>query len=256
MPRLVEEDRAGAGQLEARAEPETEVFYIARERSTPGFELGDGGLDVVAHQRDRVVSRVRIRLALVGPRGGVDSQLAGPGLEDEPAGLGLGVLEVRPAEDVAEKRPGGLGIVRVDQRMNGLDQLRDRRLARVSRVALLVALTAALALPTTAPAKGRILFDGTIPAGKTSVVSLTVHKAASFRVLLRVPTQGRARLFLRGKTAPKVGPLIDTKTFSCQGGAGSFYCRAAYEPLPKGRYTWRISWTGAKPAHVELTVRW
>jgi hypothetical protein len=75
-------------------------------------------------------------------------------------------------------------------------------------------------------------------------------------VLLRVPTQGRARLFLRGKAAPKVGPLIDTKTHSCQGAAGSFYCRAAYEPLPKGRYTWRISWTGKKPAHVELTVRW
>ncbi|HJS49334.1 MAG TPA: hypothetical protein VJ745_03350, partial [Gaiellaceae bacterium] len=162
----------------------------------------------------------------------------------------------RPAEDVAEKRPGRLGIVRVDQGVNGLDQLRDRKLARVSRVALLVALIAALALPTTAPAKGKVFFEGTIPAGKTSVVSLTVHAPASFKVLLRVPTQGRAKLFLRGKTAPKVGPLIDTKTYSCKGAAGSFYCRAAYDPLPKGRYNWRISWTGAKPAHVELTVRW
>jgi hypothetical protein len=127
---------------------------------------------------------------------------------------------------------------------------------RVSRVALVVALAVALALPTSALAKGRVLFEGTIPAGKTSVVSLIVHKAASFRVVLRVPIQGRAKLFLRGKTAPKVGPLIDTKTFACEGAAGSRYCRAAYEPLPRGRYTWRISWTGAKPAHVELTVRW
>ncbi len=127
---------------------------------------------------------------------------------------------------------------------------------RVSRVALVLALTAAVALPTSALAKGRVLFEGTIPAGETSVVSLTVHKAASFRVVLRVPTQGRAKLFLRGKAAPKVGPLIDTKTFACEGAAGSRYCRAAYEPLPSGRYTWRISWTGVKPAFVELTVRW
>jgi hypothetical protein len=126
----------------------------------------------------------------------------------------------------------------------------------VFRVALVAALAAVLAFPVTALAKGKVSFQGTIPAGKTSVVSLTVHKAASFRVVLRVPTQGRAKLFLRGKMAPKVGPLIDTKTFACQGAAGSRYCRAAYEPLPRGRYTWRINWTGTKPAHVELTVRW
>jgi hypothetical protein len=56
--------------------------------------------------------------------------------------------------------------------------------------------------------------------------------------------------------APRGGPLIDTKTYACEGAAGSFYCRASYEPLPKGRYRWRIRWLGARPAHVELTVRW
>lgn len=127
---------------------------------------------------------------------------------------------------------------------------------RVFRIALAAALVITFALPMSALAKGRISFEGTIPAGRTSVVSLTVHQAASFRVVLRVPTQGRAKLFLRGKSAPKVGPLIDTKTFACEGAAGSRYCRAAYQPLPRGRYTWRISWTGARPAHVELTVRW
>ena len=59
---------------------------------------------------------------------------------------------------------------------------------------------------------------------------------------LRVPTAGRARLFLLGKKAPKPGLLIDTKTFDCQGAAGSFICQASYEPLPKGKYTWKIAW--------------
>jgi hypothetical protein len=67
----------------------------------------------------------------------------------------------------------------------------------------------------------------------------------------------RARCTLsRGRRAPRGGPLIDTKTYACEGAAGSFYCRAAYEPLPRGTYRWRIRWLGAKPAHVELTVRW
>jgi len=114
----------------------------------------------------------------------------------------------------------------------------------------------ALVVPAVAVAKGKVFFEDTIPRGKSSAVTITTHKATSFRVVLRVPTQGRARLFLTGKNAPKGGPLIDTKTSACEGAAGSFYCRASYEPLPKGTYTWSISWAGTKPAHVELTVRW
>jgi hypothetical protein len=105
-------------------------------------------------------------------------------------------------------------------------------------------------------AKGKVFFEDTIPRGKSSSVTITTQRAASFRVVLRAPTQGRAKLFLTGKNAPKGGPLIDTKTYACEGAAGSFYCRASYEPLPKGTYTWRVSWAGTKPAHVELTVRW
>ena len=73
---------------------------------------------------------------------------------------------------------------------------------------------------------------------------------------------GTREALLLGKNAPKGGPLIDTKTYACDGAAGSFYCKASYEPLPKGTYTWRITWVsiaeaGPKmPAHVELTVRW
>lgn len=123
------------------------------------------------------------------------------------------------------------------------------------RLALLVTIAAVVAVPT-ASASGRVHFEGTVPAGKSSAVTVTTHTRASFRVLLRVPTQGRAQLFLSGKTAPRGGPLIDTKTYNCQGAAGSFYCRAAYEPLPRGTYRWRIRWLGPRPAHVELTIRW
>jgi len=121
---------------------------------------------------------------------------------------------------------------------------------------LAVIVLAGLVLPAAAHAKGKVFFEDTLPAGTSSSVTFTVHRTASFRVLLRVPTEGRARLFLLGKTAPKGGSLIDTKTYACEGAAGSFYCKASYEPLPKGKYTWRISWTGMSPAHVELTVRW
>jgi len=124
-------------------------------------------------------------------------------------------------------------------------------------VRVLVAITlAALVVPAVAVAKGKVFFEDTIPRGKSSAVTITTQRAASFRVVLRVPTQGRAKLFLTGKSAPTGGPLIDTKTYACEGAAGSLYCRASYEPLPKGTYTWRVSWAGKKPAHVELTVRW
>ena len=114
---------------------------------------------------------------------------------------------------------------------------------------------ATIAAPA-ALAQGKVVFEDDLRAGKSTWVEISTNRAASFRVVLRVPTQGRAQLFLSGKTAPRGGPLIDTKTHACEGAAGSFYCRAAYEPLPKGTYRWRICWLGARPAHVELTVRW
>ena len=122
------------------------------------------------------------------------------------------------------------------------------------------AFAAVLLVPPSALAatKAKVFFEDTIPSGKASAVTMRTHRAPSFRVLLRVPTQGRARLFLLGKNAPSGGPLIDSKTSACEGAAGSFYCKASYEPLPRGTYTWRIAWKGTPvaPAHVELTVRW
>jgi len=121
-----------------------------------------------------------------------------------------------------------------------------------------VALVFAFGVPMALAAGGKVTFQDTIPSGKSSSVAITTHHSASFSVLLRVPTAGRAKLFLLGKKAPKGGPLIDTKTFGCQGAAGSFFCKASYEPLPRGTYTWKIAWVGTpkKAAHVELTVRW
>jgi hypothetical protein len=126
------------------------------------------------------------------------------------------------------------------------------------RFCLLGALVLAFGASVALAAGGKVAFQDTVPSGKSSSVTVNPHHAAAFKVVLRVPTAGRAKLFLLGKKAPKPGLLIDTKTFDCDGAAGSFYCKASYEPLPKGTYTWKIAWVGTpkKAAHVELTVRW
>ena len=128
------------------------------------------------------------------------------------------------------------------------------------KLVLLAAVTTVLiAVPTAvAVLPGKIFFQDTVPSGKTTSVVVVTHRKPAFQVLLRVPTAGRAKLYLLGKHAPKGGPLIDTKTFRCEGAAGSFYCKASYEKLPVGTYTWRLRWVGVAnmPAHVELTLHW
>lgn len=69
-------------------------------------------------------------------------------------------------------------------------------------------------------------------------------------------TQGRTQLFLTGKTAPKGGALIDTKTYACEGAAGSYYCKGSYEALRAGTYTWRIVRVSGPKESATLTVRW
>jgi hypothetical protein len=75
-------------------------------------------------------------------------------------------------------------------------------------------------------------------------------------VQLRTSTQGRTRLFLLGRNAPGGGALLDTATTACEGAAGSFYCNGAYEPLPRGTYTFRIVRVSGRATPVTLTVRW
>ena len=134
----------------------------------------------------------------------------------------------------------------------------------VALAAFLAALTLAAGALAAVPAK--IFFEDSIPSGSSSSITVTTHRSAAFKVLLRVPTAGTAKLYLLGKKAPKGGPLIETSNVkegsSCSGAAGSFYCKASYEPLPRGTYTWRITWKSMvvqgprMPAHVELTVTW
>src|SRR6478672_5465590 len=114
---------------------------------------------------------------------------------------------------------------------------------------------AALALPVLAIA-ANVTYNDTVVKGKPVSVTVTTHAPASFHVLLHVRTVGRTQLFLLGKHAPKGGPLIDTKTYACDGAAGSFYCKGSYQPLPAGTYTFRVVFAGTtpQPAHLELTV--
>jgi hypothetical protein len=129
----------------------------------------------------------------------------------------------------------------------------------VRRDLAIAALVCACAFAAPAVARaGSVHLEQYVATGSSVQVSVVVRRPASFSVLLRTRTVGRTQLRLLGAHAPKGGPLIDTKTFACDGAAGSWYCKASYEPLPKGAYTWKIVWVGKPkaPAHVELTLRW
>ena len=91
------------------------------EASPFRFELLDGLCDVVAHERDLVVARVRVVGALPGVPRRMDAELARARPEDEPARSRLGMLDAGPAEDVAQKRTRCRRVVRVDQRVNSRD---------------------------------------------------------------------------------------------------------------------------------------
>jgi hypothetical protein len=123
------------------------------------------------------------------------------------------------------------------------------------RIILAVVVAAALALPAAALA-GRVTLQDTLPRAGVSAISVTVRKPAAFRVQLRTSTAGRTRLFLLGRRAPRGGALLDTATTACEGAAGSFYCSGAYEPLPRGTYTFRIVRVSGPATPVTLTVRW
>ncbi len=117
-----------------------------------------------------------------------------------------------------------------------------------------IALSTAAAAHAAAPRK--LFYEDMLPAHGAGTVSLAVRGPAAFRLVLRSSTQGRTRLYLLGKTAPKGGPLLDTKSGGCEGAAGSYYCKGAFEALPRGTYTFRVRRDGSAPAHVELIVRW
>lgn len=113
-------------------------------------------------------------------------------------------------------------------------------------------------LVATSASAGNIRYANVIGPQGTVQMSVKVFRPAAFHVLLRTSTHGRTRLYLEGRNAPTGGPLMDTRTSGCEGAAGSFYCEGAYEPLPRGTYTFRVEYRGTTPekAGIELTVRW
>jgi len=129
--------------------------------------------------------------------------------------------------------------------------------ARVSGVVVAAVVVVAV-FPALATA-ARVYYTDTLPRNGSRQVSIKVAKPAAFRILMRTSTQGRTRLYLLGMHAPKRGPLIDTKTYHCDGAAGSWYCKGSYEALPPGTYTFRVVFATSAPTNpggLELTITW
>jgi hypothetical protein len=127
----------------------------------------------------------------------------------------------------------------------------------VRGIVIVAALAAAIAASAAGAAPAaRISFEDVVQPGKSLSLSVSTHEASSFRVVLRIPRQGRAQLFLTGRNAPRGGPLLDTRASGCRRTARARFCTASYEPLPSGVYRWRVRWLGFDPANIQLTVRW
>jgi hypothetical protein len=132
-----------------------------------------------------------------------------------------------------------------------------RRVPAVRRISILAALAGAcvLVLPAAGQA-GSVHLEQYVASGSSVQIGVVVRKHASFSVLLRTRTVGRTQLRLLGAHAPKGGPLIDTSTTACEGAAGSWYCKASYEPLPPGTYVFRVVRRSGFGTNIELTVSW
>jgi integrase len=117
MPRLVEHDVVRTGEIQHHGEAELHFLDCAGEGRTFPLQFSLRRFEVIAHQCDRMVPRLRVGLAFVHPTRRVHSQLARPCLEDEPAWRRTGILDGPPAEDVAEERSSKYRIIRVDEEM-------------------------------------------------------------------------------------------------------------------------------------------
>ncbi|MBA3748572.1 MAG: hypothetical protein H0W96_13930 [Solirubrobacterales bacterium] len=139
--------------------------------------------------------------------------------------------------------------------MVGADRDRRRPPARRSGAGLLACLVAAAGAAGSASGASRLVFEDRVKANGSSSVTVTVNRSAAFSVTMKTRTEGRTRLYLTGSTAPRGGPLLDTRDGACEGAAGSWMCRGAYQALPAGTYKFRVLRTGVA-ANVVLTVRW
>lgn len=124
------------------------------------------------------------------------------------------------------------------------------------KLAVLSAAVLALAVTAVAWAASNVTYNDSVSVGKPVSITVKTYRPTAFKVLLRVQTIGRTQLFLTGKHAPKGGALIDTKTYACDGAAGSYYCKASYDALPAGTYTWRLVRVAGPKEVTTLTLRW
>lgn len=131
-----------------------------------------------------------------------------------------------------------------------------RRAAPVRGGAALALVAVAALLAAGSASGGTFTLQDRVPRGGSATVSVTVRAPAAFRILLRTSTSGRTQLFLLGRSAPRGGAILDTSSGGCEGAAGSFYCRGAYEALPKGTYTFRVRRVSGPATPITLAVRW
>src|SRR5690606_32073986 len=103
MPRLVQLHFEPARQLQRHDDAVALVSRLARHLDPLRAQVANRRVDVVAHQLELMADARGGRRAL----GGVNAQLRGRKLEDEPAVAGIDVL---PAEDVAEDGADLLGL--------------------------------------------------------------------------------------------------------------------------------------------------
>jgi len=117
VSRLIHLDIIRAGHDHHDDAAVLELLDRTSELRSSRLELADRRLDVVAHQRDRVVTRVVVGLAFPFAVRRVNAHLARPGFENEPIVIEI-LGDVLPPEDITQKRPRCVRIVGVNQGMN------------------------------------------------------------------------------------------------------------------------------------------
>jgi hypothetical protein len=117
VSRLIQLDVIRAGHDHHNDAAVLELLDRTSELRSFRPQLADRRIDVVAHQRDRVVTRVVVGLAFPFAVRRMHAHLARPRFENEPIVIEI-LGDVLPPEDVTQKRPRYVSIVGVNQGMN------------------------------------------------------------------------------------------------------------------------------------------
>ncbi|WP_394753847.1 hypothetical protein [Crenothrix sp.] len=85
--------------------------------------------------------------------------------------------------------------------------------------------------------------------------SVKTKRPPAFHVVLRIRNNGtRAILSYRKSTWRKRQALMDTRSYGCEGAAGSLYCEARYENFPEGTYVFFLRKVGRRSTHVDVSL--